>query len=382
MSNKKLTIVHVEDNFNPTAGYQINELLIQNQCFKDNVILISTFDMKPFHKKYNAEADQLFEKNNNVKIIRKRYCLKISSRYLYWNLFRSIEKLSPDIVYLHGVGDFKDLILWRKKRKYIIVRDSHMSWVASKNKFAKLFYTVFKKLFSPNINKKNKYETLFALGVEEKEYLNALGVSNNKIRMLPHGYNKNTMFFSENQRSIMRHELGISSEKIVISYIGKFNFAKKPDIIFDIVEKLDEATKSKIILNFVGPKDFNYMKFFNQKHNSFSSVKVLIQDASPFSELYKHYSMSDICIFPKETTLSSIHAQVCGCEVIMEKHNSNRERVVNNENLFPIDNIEAASKILKNVINSRAFDNRERYLTSLEYREYSNQVKEIRSLVK
>ena len=196
----RLKIVHIEDHFDPTAGYQINELLMQNEFYNDNVYLITTTDMKPFHKKVSKEEDNRFQNKYKIKIIRKRKLMKISSRVLYWRLFSTIKRLNPDIVFLHGIADFKDLILFSRKKKYILYRDSHMSWVASNNKNAKLFYKVYKKIFAPKINNKNKYDMVFALGIEEKEYLLTLGIDESKIELLPHGYNKNTMYFSKKKK--------------------------------------------------------------------------------------------------------------------------------------------------------------------------------------
>ena len=73
---------------------------------------------------------------------------------------------------------------------------------------------------------------------------------------------------------------------------------------------------------------------------------VNILDSKPFSELHNWYSASDICIWPKQTTLSSIHAQVCNTTVIMEKQISNVERVVNLNNLFEINNLKNSVMIL------------------------------------
>src|SRR5699024_5430341 len=103
-------------------------------------------------------------------------------------LWRKIDELQPDLLFLHGLGDFKDLILWKKKRKYKVVRDCHMSWVASRNKFRKIYYSAFKLLFSNKINQTSKYEVVFALGNEEYEYLTKLGISESKIKYLKHGY--------------------------------------------------------------------------------------------------------------------------------------------------------------------------------------------------
>lgn len=256
-----------------------------------------------------------------------------------------------------------------------------MSWVSSENKFAPLFYRFFKIFFSWIINRTNKYEKVFALGVEESQYLRRIGINEKKIELLPHGYNENTMFYSKESRAKLKEHYMIDDDKIIISYIGKFNNYKEPDLIFDIAARLPPKIKNRVILYFIGFKSDEYMKKFNKKLNIYSEFDVLVDEGVPFTQLHKYFSMSDICIFPKETTLSSIHAQVCGCEVIMENHDSNKERVVNQDNLYNIDDLDQAASILERIIINKEYLNRNKYIDELKNREYSNQVKKLRQLI-
>ena len=124
------------------------------------------------------------------------------------------------------------------------------------------------------------------------------------------------------------------------------------------------------------------MKKFDKKlSNLKDKIHVVIDDAKPFSELKKYFSASDICIFPKETTLSSVHAQVCGCQVIMENHKTNRERVVNKNNLFDIDNLEHASLILKRIIDNEEFKNKHDQVLALKDLDYNNQIEKLRNIM-
>ncbi len=376
----KKIIVHVQDRFDGTMGYQINELLLQNKKNNDEVHLITTKNMDYFKKEYNYEDDILFEKEANIIIHRIDYRFKAGNRFWIKNLFKYIDQLNPDLVFIHGIADFKDLVLYQRRKKYVIVRDSHMSWVASKKRFNKLFYWFYKVFFSKKINKGNKYKIVYALGVEEKEYLLKLGIKEDKIEMLPHGYSKETMFFSKIERDYFRNKYNIKDDVKVISYIGRFDYNKRPDIILDILER-SKIEKEKIVLFFMGYKDNKYIKYFNDKLKKFNDFKIIVKNGTPFNELYKYYSFSDICVFPKETTLSSIHAQVCGCEVIMEKHVSNMERVVNHQNLFKLDDLDEASTILKTLVEKPNDLRKDKYVEKLSNREYSNQMKKIYKLM-
>lgn len=373
-----MVIVHVEDHFDPDAGYQINELLGAINKNKYTCYLITSKDMSPFHKKLDINRDLEFQRNTGVKLIRLDYIFKFSSRIWLKGLWKIIDSLEPNLVFLHGIGDFKDLVLYKKKKKYTIIRDCHMSWVASKNKFAKIFYKSFKLLFAKKINNSNKYAKIFALGIEEYEYLKEIGIKDEKIDFLYHGYNDNVIYYSEEERKEIRNIYGFRDNEIVISYIGKFNESKRPDLIIDIVNNLNREffEKHKVKLLFIGSKNNEFMKYFNNKIKELhENVDYVIDDAKNFNELRKYFSATDICIFPRETTLSSLHAQICNCKVIMEKHKSNEERVLNKNTLFEKNNLNEASLILEKLILDNDFNNSN--IDRLKEREYKNQLNKI-----
>lgn len=372
-----MKIVHVEDYFDPTAGYQINELLSASRNFNDEVFLITSTNMEPFHKKLDLDKDREFEEKTGVKIIRLEAKLIVSSRAILKGLNKTIKQINPNVVFLHGIGDFKDLILYKRKQKYKIIRDCHMSWVASQNKFRKIYYKLFKIFFSGIINRTNKYDKVYALGEEEFEYLKKLGINDNKIDYLYHGYNDEIIYYDENERREIRNKYSVEEEDILISYIGKFDEQKKPHIIFEIVENINPVIleNKRIKLLFIGSKNKDYAIKFNYIKER-SKLECIIDEPKPFNELRKYFSASDICIFPKGCTLSAIHAQVCGSRVIMEDHKSNKERVINNNDLYEINNIKQAATILENIIKQDSNKVRINIKNSkIESREYKKQIK-------
>lgn len=377
-----MKIVHVEDYFDPSAGYQINELVYANKIYNDEVYIITSTDMTPFHKSLNLDMDREFENNTGAKLIRLDPIIKVSGRLILKKMWKTIKEINPDILFMHGIGDFKDLCLLIPKLQYTVIRDCHMSWIASKNRFRKIFFSLFNIIFANIINSSNKYDVIFALGDEEKEYLDNLGISDDKIKFLRHGYNSSTMYFDEADRQAIRRGYGLGTSDTVVAYIGKFDASKQPDLIFDIISNLSNELIEKFRINllFLGSKNDEYMElFYNKYRNLKKQVNIIVDEPKAFRELRKYYSAADICIFPKETTLSSIHAQVCGCSVIMEKHTSNVERVVNQKNLFELNNIDEASEILTNLLKE---DNSKRIFEMLPEREYNTQINYIRNFGK
>lgn len=373
-----MRIIHVEDSFDPTAGYQVNELIKISHSGIEQIIITSK-DMTPFHKELCEKEDRLLEEKYKIQIIRLDVLFKVSNRILMKGLWEKINFLNPDLLFLHGIGDFKDLRLFLAKPKYKVVRDCHMSWVGSINPFAKYFLILYSKIFSPIINNSNKYLKVYALGIEELQYLNSMGIKREKIEMLPHGYNKEFFYYDRNARVKIRSDLEVNESSIIITYIGKFDEHKRPDLIFEILDLAsdDLFEKHDIKLLFIGSKKEEYMtRVFNErKKRSKFKGEIKILNSKRFEELKDWYSGSDICIWPKQTTLSSIHAQVCQTTVIMEKQVSNQERVVNDSNLFEIDNLEQASKILERIIWQKEYFKKDNLSLDpkLTDREYSNQ---------
>lgn len=372
-------ILYVEDYFNTDAGYQINELLqVKTKAKK---VLITSYDMTPFHKKYDELQylkDREYEQLYNIKIIRLKVLFKIGARLLLKDLKKSIKRENPDVVFLHGIGDFKDLLFLYGKNDYLTFRDCHMSWVASKNKYAKLYYKFFSFFFSPFINLLNKYEKIYALGKEEKQYVLALGIKENKVEMLPHGYNKNTYYYSESLRSKTRKELNIKSDEILISYIGKFDCYKEPHLCLKVFEMLDWqfVKERKLKFLFLGPQNESYMQtvFFKELEHFVYKDRIEVLPGRKAHELVSFYNASDICFWPRETTLSSIHAQVTGCRVIMEDHESNKERVIETSNLFKIGDLVDAKRVLSSLINNTESNRADFDVNALNNREYHIQV--------
>lgn len=376
-----MKIIHVEDYFDADAGYQINELLkikSNNQMF-----LICSKDMSPFHKEYNQEQkekDKKFEEKFNIKLIRIEIFFKIGTRIFYKNLIQEIKKINPDILFLHEIGDFKDLyFLLSSKKKYLIFRDCHMSWIASKNKFANLYYKIYSLTFAKIINKTYKYQKIYALGKEEKEYLEKLGIDNEKIQMLPHGYNEKIYYKDNKVREEIRKELKIQKEDILISYIGKFDNLKKPHLNLEIFIELGKSyiEKNKIKFLFLGPKQNKYMDevFYPILKKIDFENRIIMEEGKNSEELNKYYNASDICLWPQETTLSSIHAQITGTTCVMESHSSNIERVVDNKNLFEVGNLNSALEVLKNIIENKKYLKESLIPEELKNREYHIQIK-------
>lgn len=113
-----------------------------------------------------------------------------------------------------------------------------MSWVAARNRFRRVFYALYRRTFAPVINKTDRYKVIFATSLEAVDYLKHIGISDPKIEYLPLGFNPSTMYYDQMARFEVRNSYGLQDDDILISYIGKFDFFKRPDLLIDIIKLL------------------------------------------------------------------------------------------------------------------------------------------------
>ena len=377
-----MKVVMVKYFFDTEANYQITEMAKAWPKEHELVIITSKY-LDYVHKFYDESQelrDRVFEVKYGVTIVRLDCWFRLGSRVFFKGLKLTVDSFSPDVLFMHGIGDFNDVLYLYGRNKYLTFRDCHMSWIASKNRFAKLYYKFYSIFFAPIINKFHKYELVYALGLEEKEYIKAIGINDERIAMLPHGYNKNAYYPSTELRKSFRERLGIADDELLVIYTGKFDYAKLPDVSLDIYESLggDFIEENKLKFVFIGSANNTYFDevFMNKLNRLEFKNRVTILPAVSADELVKVYNGADLCLWPRETTLSSIHAQVCGRPVIMENHISNLERVVDRSFLFKKGSLDDAITKLISAIES-VKQGRTVSISELDDREYNRQVKKM-----
>src|SRR5699024_8925176 len=104
-----MKIVHIEDYFKPTMGYQIN-ILPAYQVEQGHEVIIVTGNMDLPDNEYQTNKenkfinqDKKYEERTGVRIIRVDVVKNISNRAIFNNkIFKIVNDLAPDIVYVHG----------------------------------------------------------------------------------------------------------------------------------------------------------------------------------------------------------------------------------------------------------------------------------------
>ncbi|WP_346880197.1 glycosyltransferase family 4 protein [Clostridium sp. UBA3061] len=327
-----MNIVHIEDFFHPDAGYQIN-ILPKYMAKQGNKVTIVTSkmdkvpnDLTAFFGKDDIERrDAEYYRMTGVTIIRLKINGFISGRAVFTkDIFKVIENLKPDILYVHGNDTLTAMryLLRLKKIDYPLVMDSHMLEMASVNRFNKVFRVIYKKFFAPKLIK----NSIPVIRTTDDRYVEKfLGIPLQQCPSISFGSDILLFHPDKTVKSNFRKENDIHENDFVIVYTGKIDEFKGGMLLAEAFQKKFE-TKRSVVLIVVGNANGEYGKEVEQVLEK-SKNRVIRFPTQKYNDLPKFYQVSDLSIFPRQCSLSFYDAQACGLPVLSEDNSINIDRV-------------------------------------------------------
>ena len=258
--SKKIKVLHIEERFHPTMGYQINFFAkYSSDRFQLHILTSKSLSIWNTTVQEIAEADEKFEKEFNVKIDRVDALLERKNKrnILLKGIKKYIYRVNPDIIYFHAIENFTSFLFFlniHKYKKYKIVTDTHTLYNQFKTSIsARTYDWLFRKVIIPKINKYNVIS--FGTVPENIEILiKKYGIKPELVYELPIGTDFEQYHFSEKDRNELRNKYHLTRERLAILYVGKFDFNKKPHLIPEAVKQIENKLKTPIKLFFIGPK--------------------------------------------------------------------------------------------------------------------------------
>jgi glycosyltransferase involved in cell wall biosynthesis len=333
-----MRIVQIEDFFHPNAGYQIN--ILSKYFVKQGhevIIITGELDKIPegltsfFGRENIEEYDDRYTKETGVRIIRLPLLKYISGRGIFYgSLEKTVEKLRPDILFIHDVHTFVGIkyIFKVRKLKYPIIYDSHMLEIASVNRFKKQYRWFYRTFVTPRIIK-NK---LKVIRIEEDDYMESvLGVPLEQCPFISVG--SDTLLFHPDQETgqKFRMENGISEEAFIVVYAGKLDEAKGGLLLAEAFLK-NFPTEKEVVLIVVGNTSGEYGKKVEELFAK-SENRIIRFPTQQYVNLPKFFKAADLAVFPKQCSLSFYDVQACGVPVVSENINVNIDRLQFNNGL-------------------------------------------------
>lgn len=328
-----MKILHIDETFHPSYGYQVNPLA-KFQQKQGNEVYIATVTKKclyPVYKEFgdygeNLETeDKTYENTTGVKIIRVRAIGYIFRRLVYTkDIFKVVEQIKPDVIFVHCVETITAMRFLMKGLKYPMMFDSHMLSMASQNKFSKIYEWLYKSIYSKKINR-NGY---IVVRTQDDKYVNKnLGISSTLTPFISFG--TDTILFkpSMNTRSEFRKVHNIDEDDFVVLYTGKLTEVKGGLLLAKTFKK---KFSKKVVLVCVGTPPSNEYGQMVSKTLDESENRVILFPTQKYQELAQFYQMADLSIFPKQCSMSFYDAQACGLPVLSEDNNVNVDRCSHN----------------------------------------------------
>ena len=352
-----MRIVQIEEFFHADAGYQVN--ILAKYFVKEGhevYVVVAEMDKMPdeltsfFGKDKIAESDREYEEKYGVKIIRVPIKAYFSGRAIFdLSLFKIVDSLKPDVVFVHGNDTFTGMQYILKSRflHYPIVSDSHMLEMASVNRFSRYFRKFYKFSITPII----KWQHIPIIRTQDDDYVErCLGIPLANCPWISYGSDMMLFHPDEEVKNNFRKKYGISKDAFVAVFAGKL-IESKGALLLAQAFKDSFNTDREVVLIAVGNTVGDYGKTVENTFNE-SKNTVLRFPTQKYEELAKYYQAADIAVFAKQCSLSFYDVQACGLPVISENNNINVDRCSHDNGLcFESDNVEDFRNKIQILIN-------------------------------
>ena len=338
-----MKIVHITQFFHPERGYQENHLSILQAKDGHDITIICTNDLTRWgiNKTKMEQMDTYFTKEYSIKIIRLSKVFEFSTRIFVRGLSDKLRAVQPDLLIIHAVSLPMSLqaMKWGARHNIRMIVDDHMVEAGSFNRFAKIFYNVFRNIFPTYIKVfKIKVSKWIAVSKETKEFmLKNYGIKD-KVEIVPLGYDDNTVFFDiENGRQwLLDNNLSIDLPYVL--YIGKFDKMKNPIDLLDGYKKFQKEHQEYRLL-LVGDPSKEYADRLKKKIIELNiKDKVFLVKSVPNNKMRYVFSIAQLVIWPHGSSMAMLEAMACECPVIAPDIKVNRERLSDGRGEMFIEN--------------------------------------------
>lgn len=243
------------------------------------------------------------------------------------------------------------------KNHVIHIQSPYLSWAPHilKKKFVSTMHVTD---IWPSKYYKNA-DQLIAISKETKAHaINNLNYKPENITIVHHGVSQRFINnFNKEEIRKLRNELGVPSDKIIITLVGSIEPRKGHDILLRAVHNLPKEEQNRLHIIFLGSdksQDGHNTKWLNEiisKTNLKSKISKFEYQSSE-----KFYKISDIFILPswqEGFPLVTIEAMLAGCLCIRSDAEGAHEQIINNETgfIFSKGDIDGLTKILSKVLN-------------------------------
>jgi glycosyltransferase involved in cell wall biosynthesis len=339
-------ILQVIDFFTPSRGgsvivpYNISKQLAKNG--HDVTILTTDF-----------EFDKDFAKSLEQVTVIPFNCKANLSLFLYspemknW-LKNNIENF--DLIHLHNFRSYQNMIAskYSKKNNVPYILQAHGSLPYNGKTILKKTYDTF---YGYNILR--SASKCIALTETEKQQYMQMGVSEEKIEIIPNGINISE-YENLPERGIFRKKNNMTEQEKIILFLGRIHWIKGLDLLVDaFADLIKEVDNTKVVI--VGPDDGFLSTLKEQIKTLNIEDKVIFTGPLFLNDKLSAYVDADVYILPSryETFPNTVlEAWACGVPVIATKECGISDLISKSGYIVNFDKIELSNKIRNILMNS------------------------------
>jgi len=335
---KRYRILHIMNYYIPGMGYQENYLPAEQKKLGLFPFIITSDRYPPIQNYDQILAPVLGSriqypdrfKDKEVEILRLPVILEnIHHTYvLLKGLYRSILKINPDIIHLHGVSGYLvfQVLIINSFLNMPLVMDSHTCYfnVNPYNFKKRFYYKILKRLVYPCF--KSKIKKMLPINEDAKVFLkDELNIQESKLTILPLGTDVKTFYFSEIERVALRKKLGFNPNDVVAIHSGKLSDRKQTSFLVNSLTCLFSNFPSfKLLIVGSGSKEYMDSIRFIVKENDMEN-KVFFYPFAQRNVLRKFYNAADIGIWPGDPSITIQEAMACKLPIIVQDHRDTKE---------------------------------------------------------
>lgn len=273
----------------PRAAYEISRRLVE----RGHEVTVYTTD--GFKNRLNITKNRAIDVDGI-----KTYYFRNLSNFLarkvnipipyYMPLVTRKEIKNFDVIHIHEYRSFLPIF------SYHYVKKHNVPFVLqARGSILPFFEKVsFKRLFDSIIGNSilNDANVLLALTETESQQYKMMGVSPDKIKILPNGIDSH-----KNIKNDFRSRYGITDDEIILLFLGRIHKIKGIDLLLNAFKDL-VAEFQNIKLVIVGPDDGfeNYLRSFSKEFKI--NEKVVFTGPLYGNRKFEAYSSSDVYILP------------------------------------------------------------------------------------
>jgi glycosyltransferase involved in cell wall biosynthesis len=337
-----MRIVHFIEFFQPKLGYQETFLAREQKRAGHDVVVVTSDRYFPFPS-YRSTVEPILGPRKvspgsgpeeGVFTIRLA-TTPLFSRFVWLHdLASTILGLRPDIVHIHTLSNLSTfrlvMSLWQERVPLII--DDHMLFSVHRLDW---IHALYYRLIRLAVRGVLVPRCAHFIGVADEcsRYMREVyGIPAELIRTIPLGTDTESFYFDSAGRNSLRNEWGIAADDVAIGYVGKVVRKKG---VHELVEAISPllAANSQLRCVIVGNGEPAYMSDLLTILPKSDAGRLMFHGPVPNTRLRAVFSALDVCVWPREASMSLLDAAACERAVVCTNDQVSLERIAGGNGL-------------------------------------------------